>query len=180
MQNTTSVSGVTASGATLQDLAKVLTTQLLDVRDDFLGGRAPKNPRVHQLQRDLAGDRKKAIERTLAIEFALVDDGAPPAAVNAWHYSAIALNEARAMERATQRHARIVGVPYLRLIQNENRVQAERDEVERELIDNPECPDVHDRFLVTSARYEIVNNPLVHAVRENRARLMARGQPMSA
>jgi hypothetical protein len=59
-------------------------------------------------------------------------------------------------------------------------VQADRDALERELIDNPDCPDVHDRFLVTSARYEIVNNPLVHAVRENRARLMTRGQPLSA
>jgi hypothetical protein len=180
MEHTPSASAVTGHGATLQDLAKVLTAQLLGVRETFLGSRAPKNERVHQLRRDLAGDRKKSIERTLAIEFSDIDDGAPAAAVNAWHYSAIALNEARAMERAAQRNARLIGVPYLRLIQNENRVQAERDEVERELIDNPECAEVHDRFLATSARYEIVNNPLVHAVRENRARLMTRGQPLSA
>jgi hypothetical protein len=180
MEHTPSVVGVTARGATLQDLAKILTTQLLDVREKFLGSRAPKSERTHQLRRDLAGDRKKAIERTLAIEFADIDDGAPAAAVNAWHYSAIALNEARATERAAERVMRAAGVPYLRLIQNENRVQADRDALERELIDNPDCPDVHDRFLVTSARYEIVNNPLVHAVRENRARLMTRGQPLSA
>jgi hypothetical protein len=180
MEYTPSASAVTGHSATLQDLAKILTAQLLGVRETFLGGRAPKNDRVHQLQRDLAGDRKKAIERTLAIEFALVDDGAPADAVNAWHYSAIAINEARAVERAAQRQQRIVGVPYLRLIQRENVVQAERDALERELIDNPECPDVHDRFLMTSTRYETVNTPLVHAVRENRARMMARGTPMSA
>jgi hypothetical protein len=186
MEPTTSPAIVTDRGATLQDLAKILTAQLLGVRAAFLGGRAPKNERVHQLQRDMAypeagGDpRKKAIERTMAIEFHLIDDGAPAAAVNAWHYSAIALNEARAVERVAERTARLSTVPYLRLIQTENRVQAERDAVERELLDNPECIDTHDRFLVTSARYEIVNNPLVNAVRQKRAHLMTRGQPMSA
>jgi hypothetical protein len=96
MEHTPSVVGVTARGATLQDLAKILTTQLLDVREKFLGSRAPKSERTHQLRRDLAGDRKKAIERTLAIEFADIDDGAPAAAVNAWHYSADSEREPRA------------------------------------------------------------------------------------
>jgi hypothetical protein len=174
--NTPRGSSVTATPASIPELAALLYEQLRQARRIYLRGNAPRDPRVHQLERDMATPqdgsepRKKAIERTLTVEFAMIDDGAPAAAVAAWHLTAIALIEERAQARALARGEPVVGPDPRALIDRENEVQALKDRAERAVVANPQSPDALRTLLDADAQYEIVNDRLLKGIRWSYAR----------
>jgi hypothetical protein len=168
MSNTTSGAGVTAP---IAQLAKRLTEQLLDGRRTWLRHRAPKSRYVHQLRRDLAAERKKAVEFLLAISFSDIDDGLPPAVASQMYRDAIALIEERAQQRALTRGEPIVGPDPLALVQRESDAQAEKDSAERAFIDQPMSPETLQRVLDADAAYDAANDRLVTAVRSRLAHL---------
>jgi hypothetical protein len=168
MTTTTSGAGVTAS---IAQLAKDLTEQLLQGRRIWLRHRAPKSPYVHRLRRDLAAERKKSVEFLLAISFSDIDDGLPPSVASQMYRSAIALIEERAQQRALARGEPVVGPDPLALVQRESAAQAIKDNAEREFIDNPMSADALQRVLDADARYDAENEKMVSVVRSRLARL---------
>jgi hypothetical protein len=168
MTTTNQQTGVTAS---LAQLAKDLTEQLLQGRRIWLRHRAPKSPYVHQLRRDLAAERKKSVEFLLAISFSDIDDGLPPSVASQMYRSAIALIEERAQQRALARGEPVVGPDPLALVQRESAAQAVKDDAEREFIDKPMSADALQRVLDADARYDAENDKLVNVVRSRLAHL---------
>lgn len=179
MTTTTSTARVTTHRATPAEIAEQLTDEMLSVRDEYLGKRAPKDKAVHQLRRSLKIVRVKAIEFIIRIAISDIDDGAPPAAVSAWMLSAMAIIEQRAQDRALARGEAVVGPSPLALIERQNRVQHRADIAEMRLAANPDDVIALDERIALSIEHEDVEDRLVANLRARKARLTTNGNTLA-
>lgn len=165
---------VVMNGDRIESLAADLRTQWLQPREVFLKGRAPRDRKLHQRRRDIACAKARPFEMLIAGSIADLRDGAPLSAVAA-PYLALAAVLAEIDAQLHADRVALIGDPrgFLRLVQTENRLQAERDAAERELLADPSSAEAHDRALLASAAYEEANDRLIAAVRAGRARLTA-------
>jgi len=173
MSTTPSDAAVTSS---IAELAKGLTAQLLQGRRIWLRHRAPKSKYVHQLRRDLAGEKRKSFEILLEISFADVDDGLAPAIATQAYVSAIALIQERAEQRAVSRGGPAIDPDAITLVERESEAQAQKDSAERAFIAEPASPATLKRLIDADASYAAANDRLVSAVRSRLARATLTGR----
>lgn len=165
MTNTLRLSGVAA----VEELAEALTTRLLEPREKRLHGRAPRSKSVHQLRRDLACKRAKAVRMILQVVFADLDDGLPAEAVLPF------VDELRDAIIVRAKPVPYTPTKTLRtLLLNEAKWQGVRDQVEIELRYDPDNEALKRRFLEATARYEEANQALTAAVSRDAALIQQR------
>src|SRR4051812_16978508 len=107
-------------------IAAAISEQLLQVRRVFLKRRAPKDARVHQIQRNIACGRANPFLLLLASSFADLEEGAPIGAVTRPYLSAIAALEERSRDRAMA----TAPLPLFAVMRQETRAQAQLDDAQ--------------------------------------------------
>lgn len=171
MGTTVRDSGVMAGVARIAETARVLREQLLQPRRVYLKGKAPRCRSVHQLRRDMAAGRVRAIEHLLTVSYADIDQGLSPKLVTQWAHSYIADVEEYAAERQRQRAASDGNL--LVKMQRETRAHSVLDEAQLAALAHPDDPTALDAVITASAEYDAAEDTLVSAIRNRRARLTA-------
>jgi hypothetical protein len=159
-----------------RELARDLAEQLLQPRRVYLKQRGAESRYVRQLRRDIAAGKARPFDMVLAVSLADLDDGAPIAAVIAPYLSAAEILRELGQELASHRPATSKASDndgaLLALIQRENRLQADCDEAERDVIAEPTSREILDRALASRALYDAANDRVIAALRARRARLV--------
>lgn len=163
--------------ARAQAYARLITTVLLQPRRIHLKGRAPKDPRVHQLRRDINREHAKPAEMILRIQLADLDDGAPLASVLRFHEAAIVLlreyHDAR-------RDPNAGGKPLCPIMRVETKLQYRVDDAQQRVLDDPNDVEALEALEIAWAPYQEQGAKMVDAVRERRLQLEAEQQLQGA
>ena len=150
-------------------LAAAISEQLLQVRRIFLHRRAPKDARVHQIHRNIACGRANPLFLLLACSFADLEDGASIGAVTRPYESAIAALQERYQERAMRSPAG--PVPLFAVMRQETRAQAQLDDAQLRVLENPDSAEALEAVDCASTVYEESLRRVQAAIRAQRARL---------
>lgn len=134
--STSTAARLTVRLSSIAAIAAAISEQLLQVRRLHLRRRAPKDDRVHQIRRNIACGRANPLLLLLATSFADLEDGAPIAAVLRPYQSAIATLEERHHERASVTPP--APLPLLSVMRRETRAQAQLDEAQLRVLENPD------------------------------------------
>lgn len=165
MPNTEQLVGVAA----VENVAEALVRRLLEPREKRLHGRAPRSKYVHQLRRDMACGRSKALVMVVSVLFADLEEGLPLEAVLPF------VDELRDALTVRAKPMPYTSTKTLRaLLLAEARAQGERDVLEVELQFAPDDQDLKRRFIEATARYDAANAALTSAVSRDAALIQQR------